>query len=489
MPDLDALKEWYDSFAAFVKKYDGVYFSELDYYCTRHLNLYALYERPDFAEIDASVQKIRAALPSICRIFGKPIIHLIEREEILPVEFVRYINTKSIDHVASHSELWADVDEEGVKPKKLLSRTYRDNYSIYENVVFANTIDLILSYIRAKVKKLGDLVIYQKLHNVNILDRNNHLDYYIVLGKLHTSYIRNYGRYLDDASSLKDALVDLYQKISGRLHKKVYTCNRNKKIGKLYKTNILSMDKDYKKIYALHRYFDNRQKAELSMQTPFDHPDYFRFCEILLLFSMQHFGFSEEERQPLRFDALDLCVAADRYGLHIKKVGEGEERALLLTFSNDVEYSILLVPVCRSGSLPKNIEKRGADEVIFLSPIPSDNARLVGITELDSFRRLQQILLKGMILSTEKFEVCPFCLGKMKKEEDRERYVCPSCNQVIEKLLCPEKKLPYYNSYFIKMPDAKKQSAIVDIESRMNFRNINRLTAGAYLCPHCKKIH
>ncbi len=489
MPDLDTLNEWYSSFAAFVKKYDGVYFSELDYFCTRNLNLYALYEKPDFDEIALVVQKVQASFPSISRIFGKPIIHLIEREEILPVESVRYINTKSIDHVASHSELWADVNEEGIKPRKLLSRTYQDNYSIYENVVFANTIDLILGYIRAKAKILNDLIITQKLHNVNILDRNNHLDYYIVLGKLHTSYIRNYGRYMDDAAALKESLVGLYQKISGRLYKKVYRCNKDKKIAKLYKTNILSMDKDYKKIYSLYRFFESRKKEDFSTLAPFDNDDYFWFSEILLLFSLQHFGFSEEERQALCFDALDLSVSADRYKLRIKKADVGDSRALLLTFHNQIDYSILLYPVCRSGPLPKLEDKAGADEVVFLSPIPSDGARLVGITELDSFRRLQQILLKGMILSSEKFDVCPFCLGKMKKNKDRERYVCPSCNQVIEKLVCPEKNLPYFNSYFIRTPEAKKSGEIVEPDARMNFRNINRLTASAYLCPHCKKIH
>ena len=489
MRESDALNAWYDSFGSFVWKYDGMFFSELDYYCTRNLNLYAVYEQPDFAEIKLAAEKIGAALPSVARIFSKPIIHLIEEEEILPVESIRYINNKSLDHVASHSELWADVNEEGIKPRKLLSRTYKDNYSIYENVVFANTVDLVLGYLRAKVRLLDDMMFSQKLHNVNILDRTNHLDYYIVLGKLHTGYIRNFGRYTDEAGALKDTLVKYYHKISGRLYKKVYRANRDKRVAKLYKTNILSMDKDYRKIYNLYRFFDACKNDAIAKQLTFDNPNYFWFCEILLLFSLQHFGFAEEERQTLRFDALDLSVAAKNYRLNVRKVGEWESRGFLLTFVNHRTYTILLLPVCKYDKNPKTSVDFGADEVVFLSPVPSDGARLVGITELDSFRRLWQILLKGMVMSSTSFEVCPFCLGAMKKDGEKERYVCDACKQVVEKLVCPEKQLPYYHTYIDRFIRAKNPKEIVEPEARLNFRNINRLTPSAYLCPHCKKVH
>ena len=137
--ETDVLNEWYNSFAAFVEKYNHLYLSELDYYITKNLNLYAVYEQADFTEIKVASDRIRATLPAIGRIFSKPIIHLIEQDDILPVESVHFISSNAIDHIASHSELWQDVTEEGIQPRKLLSRSYADNYSIYENIVFANT--------------------------------------------------------------------------------------------------------------------------------------------------------------------------------------------------------------------------------------------------------------------------------------------------------------------------------------------------------------
>ena len=363
--DIDVLNEWYDSFYSFVQKYNNIILSELDHYITKNLNLYAVYEMVDFAEIKYALEKLQASAPSINRIFGKPIIHLIEQDEVLPVESVRYINSKAIDHVASHFELWANVDEDGIKPRKLLSRTYTDNYSIYENVVFANSIDLMLYYIKEKVNVLDGLMFSLKLHDVNLLDRTNHLDYYLALGKLHTGYIRNYGRYLAEAGSLKDSLVKYYHKVSSRLYKKVYRLNKDKKITKLRKTNILAMDKDYRKIYSMYKFFDTYKTTDFLKKMSFDNPNYFWFCEILLLFSLEHFGFTEDERRTLDFEALDFDFSADKFHLNVKTISAGE-KSILLTFKNDTQYRILLTPVCKYNEFP--LVDQLAEETVYLTP-------------------------------------------------------------------------------------------------------------------------
>ena len=487
--ETDVLNEWYNSFAAFVEKYNHLYLSELDYYITKNLNLYAVYEQADFTEIKVASDRIRATLPAIGRIFSKPIIHLIEQDDILPVESVHFISSNAIDHIASHSELWQDVTEEGIQPRKLLSRSYADNYSIYENIVFANTIDMTLSYIRSKAKTLEDLMFSLKLREMNILDRGNHLDYYLALGKLHTGYIRNYDLYLAEANSLKENLLRYYHKISSRLYKRVYRYNKNKKITSLHKTNILSMDKDYKKIYRLCKLFSDHQQADYLKWISFDNDNYYWFAEILLLFSIEHFGFSEDKRAHLDCTALDFDFSARVYHLNVKSVTYGSARALLLTFRNDKPYTIALIPLCRYVKRPSAPAGVTADEVVFLSPLEADNVTLASITELDSFRRIQQILLRGMIYSTERFELCPFCMGELVKEEESERYLCPSCNEIIEKLTCPEKETDYYNTDVKDIDSFRKKEVIFDVESRLNFRNINRLTQKAFYCPVCKKVH
>ena len=486
--ETDALDLWYNAFGDFVASHQ-LYLSELDYYISQKLNLYAVYEQLDFTEIRVATDKMKACMPAIGRIFGKPIIHLIEEEDVLPVESIRYINSKAITHIASHSELWADVTEDGIQPRKLLSRSYIDNYSIYENVVFANTIDLLLAYVRNKFKVLDDLMFSMKTHNVNVLDRSNHFNYYLALGKLHKGYIRNYNVYLEEANSLKSQLLRFYHKVSSRLYKKVYRLNSDKRITSLHKTNILAMDKDYRKIYQLYKFLDGYKSADFKKWLSFDNPNYFLYCEILSVFAIQHFGFDGEPRAKLDFYALNLDFTNKVYRLNVKTLTDGENRALLLTFENDRLYRILLYPLCKYVKKPVAGGETDVDEVIFLSPLPANNARLVSITELDSFRRLQQILLKGMIMSTERFEICPFCQQTLKKDEDKERYVCPSCHQIVERAICPEKGLPYYNTDVDNINKYKTKADLIDTESRLNYRNINKLTPHAFVCPICKKPH
>ena len=487
--EIDVLNEWYNSFAAFVEKYNLLYLSELDYYITKNLNLYAVYEQADFNEIKMASDMIKSSLPAIGRIFSKPIIHLIEKDDILPVESVRYISSKAIDHIASHFELWGNVTEEGIKPRKLLSRSYTDNYSIYENVVFANTIDLLLSYIHHKAKILEDLMFSLKLREMNILDRGNHLDYYLALGKLHTGYIRNYDLYLVEANGLKENLMRYYHKISSRLYKRVYRLNSNKKITSLHKTNILSMDKNYRKIYKLHKFFSDHQHADLLKSVAFDNPNYYWFCELLLIFSIEHFGFSEKKRAQIDFNSLKFNFVAGRFRLNVRSRTRGKDRYFLLTFTNERTYKIALIPLCKYTKMSDLKFNLAVDETIFLSPLEDENFTLVSITELDSFRRIQQILLRGMVYSTENFVSCPFCMGKLVKDPEADRYVCSSCNEIIEKCVCPETDLPYYNTDVDHIELFKKKDSLFDMESRLNFRNINRLTARSYICPICKKIH
>ena len=132
----------YEQFDLFTKAYpslDGIHF---DSYVTGKLSLLALPESFDFHALEARLDMISAALPAMIRIFEKPIIHLKETEDVMPIEAVRKLNSHSIRYAAEHSDTWEGYDESGIKPRKLLTRRYEDNYSIYENTLFACSVDL-----------------------------------------------------------------------------------------------------------------------------------------------------------------------------------------------------------------------------------------------------------------------------------------------------------------------------------------------------------
>ena len=146
--DIKILCKEYQVIDKFTKKHAKFTYLQFDNYLIKELTLFMVDPDIDYDTLENKIDEIIKRLPAIKSIFVHPLLHLKENEEVLPIESVRGINQTSIIHIASHSELWNDLTNDGIKPVKLLTKTYNDNYSIYENRVFCNTIDDILDFIK-----------------------------------------------------------------------------------------------------------------------------------------------------------------------------------------------------------------------------------------------------------------------------------------------------------------------------------------------------
>ncbi len=286
----------YDSFPNFISKYKELSIIEYNYYSVNDLSLFFVHENYDFEAVGLLLEKIENALPAIKRIFAKPIIHLKEQDEVLPVENVRLINNATINHIATHSELWDDYTKNGIKPLKLLTRTYHDDYSIYENIVFAKTVDCILDFLRKNMRELKNLMNSCRIIELNLLERTNHWDYFLALGKLQIGYVRDFGKHYVEAKNIYDRMSFIYDSITARLKRNVYRLNHKKTKGlELHNSNILHMDKDYHKIYLLYKNYLRKHNIEienLNINKDDFYYNYFSFVKILFIFSIQHFNFS-----------------------------------------------------------------------------------------------------------------------------------------------------------------------------------------------------
>ena len=119
------------------------------------------------------------------------------------------------------------------------------------------------------------------------------------------------------------------------------------------------------------------------------------------------------------------------------------------------------------------------------------------IYDIDSFRRIQQILLKGMIYCDESFDVCPFCGNKL--NYNNESYTCNVCRGQILKKKCNETNEEYYattiNNYMLSKKNKemiKKYAHLNDRfnESKYHYRNITNINIdGKIVCPKCHKVH
>ncbi len=144
---------------------------------------------------------------------------------MLPVENTRIINQNTLLHLANHSQYVSNIIKKGIKPRKLLTRIYEDDYSIYENIIFCNYIDEVLAIIKKNRRTLNSLLYASNIMKFNLLEKVNHVNYFLALGKLHTGYIRDFSRYFNLSKELLKELSHISQTINPRLYKPVYKKN------------------------------------------------------------------------------------------------------------------------------------------------------------------------------------------------------------------------------------------------------------------------
>ena len=138
----------YASLLGFAQEKNRLSYPDFDNLTLTSVNLFVTPKDDSFLEIERTLNKVIRALPSLKRIFSKPITRLTETYNILPVESVRVINNQSMSHVSRHSELWGDISNRELKPKKLMTLDKKEDYQIYENIAFARLVNIILAYVK-----------------------------------------------------------------------------------------------------------------------------------------------------------------------------------------------------------------------------------------------------------------------------------------------------------------------------------------------------
>ncbi len=85
------------------------------------------------------IDAIEKTIPALDTVIRNPTVAIQDIEEILPLELSRYINDRSVKHLAQHTNLIMDIKDDDVIPQKIMN-VYRDEtYLTYENK-FINTL-------------------------------------------------------------------------------------------------------------------------------------------------------------------------------------------------------------------------------------------------------------------------------------------------------------------------------------------------------------
>lgn len=491
----------YNSINKFISTYKKIDFIRFDYYTSQKVSLFLVHENIDFNVISSTVDFISKYLKSIICIFEKPIIQLKEIEDILPIEMVHKINNDTFNYATIHSELLENYTQKGIKPRKLLTRTYDNNFSIYENQIFAQTIDDVLIYLRKNLKEISGLIFTNRDYKFNLLERLNHVNYFLAVGKLYSSYLRNFNEYYSIALPICNKITRLYNKISGYTRYKVYRLNKNRpKRLPLKLTNILKMQKNYHNIYLLEKKLNfikpNQESFNLTTLKKFDN-GYYYFCSMIILFAITHFNFKAGKNAMISFDEINNEFKFKKWGLSFNSVMSNNYPCFTITVEKEKTYRILLVPYKIADNVEFKYDKTlQCNKIIKLTPFVSDEENLyISNLDLDSFLRIQQIILKAMIESDTVHEECPFCGDKLKKtkEEGKAAYVCSTCRTKIEKIKCSKCNKYFFATSIDKfLIDEDKclnnTFGKVDYSKLLFYRNITKINEfGEPICPHCDK--
>lgn len=492
---------------AFVEKHGMVTYIEFDYFVVHDMTLFATDPDFDFAKLKNTIGQIRKIMPAIKRVFSKPIIVLKDSDEVVPVENARIINQTTLLHLANHSHNVANLTNKGVKPRKLLTRVYEDDYSIYENMVFCNFIDEVLSMIKKNSRTINSLLYASNIMKFNLLEKVNHMNYFLALGKLHTGYIRDFSQYFTLSKELITELTSIKNVITPRMNRPIYRKNhvRNPQLA-LKKTNIFISQKDYRQVFRTYKYLQSNDLIRPTAKDGLDYSklinDYLTYVRILTVFAAGHFNFEMNPHDKMNLLFMNATFTFLGWKLVIFNTIDNE---IILQFSKEINYRIMIVAsTADNDEILKLRENYEVNEVIAANPFDEDYLSrddvYLTMEDVDSFRRIQQIILKGMVYSDRSRDVCPFCGGKLHKDPYHTAYQCNDCMTQIVEAVCPETHQPFFytdnthlKKYAINISDYKQDEYWYykkQIESAMFFRNITKINHRAdIVCPHCKKTH
>ena len=223
---------------------------------------------------------------------------------------------------------------------------------------------------------------------------------------------------------------------------------------------------------------------------------------MISIFAIGHFNFEiDDKKHKINLQKIDNSFNFNKWSLNVKKVSNKRVCGYIFTLKANKEYSFMLVPCIDKEEDGFEIKKltfdNKVDEVVPVSPLETDNSLFLSVSNVDSFRRIQQKILKAMIYVDSKHDVCPFCGNKMEKHENT--YECRSCRTIIRRNKCPHRNRIYYTTSIrgytplVNIDKRMTESNIwlinKEIESSMHFRNITKIDSkGNPICPFCNEV-
>lgn len=319
-------------------------------------------EKTPYAGYDdqSLLRKIAEVVPMVMDICSHPKKSLKTEEAVLDVNIVKGINSRTMDHLASHSEHWKTRNLNGLVPNRLRTDVYEDEINIYENLFFRMAVDDVLRYVHRQVVSLEKTI----QQNDNAIDWNAY-------GETLSDYkrVRIFEQLLPDYDvvekneengALKD-LLKQWQKLERSFStveaSKFYrSIDKKRRISRnIQPTNILKKDSRYNALYRLwgeiqRQIVQNHQDdmgVQGSVDLSFNHC-YEMYVTVLLMyvFKLLEYSCDTGSKFGMNLDGtlgVDASFSSETMTCILKTLPDGDsDERLFLEFieKNTVEYTI-----------------------------------------------------------------------------------------------------------------------------------------------------
>ncbi len=196
------------------------------------------------------ILKIEEGLPYIAAAIEENRRHLKTEGRIVPIERARRVGKASVFHLAAHSNLIAQVQEEQIKPEKLYVVENSDDYALYENRFLYLTLRTIENFAGVRLKKIA--------HAQGLVQRTLHTEQEVRYHEQEVSLTQtlksesNEGEKTGQMQRVEDILKQVHGLCSCELMRLVASTPMIKP--PVVRTNVLKSNKNFKAALALYEY-------------------------------------------------------------------------------------------------------------------------------------------------------------------------------------------------------------------------------------------
>lgn len=227
----------------------------------------------------------------------RPRIDVRYEEAVVDVGRARRMAKGALTHLTSHSDCWQRKTPGGIEPRRILGRFSEDDYSTYENRLYARLLEALERHLAARIAKVRGLkeqleAALEFQHS----DRTHHRLLHRVCGLWGEAFHSDGSASLEASQATFGTLVRQLKAIRGLKQQGLYAeVPRSAQVGgQVHRTNILNHDPHYRHLPPLWEHLRER-RAEALMRPEEalakarqDHDDYSEYVGLALRRALDH---------------------------------------------------------------------------------------------------------------------------------------------------------------------------------------------------------